>query len=169
MEYRCTTDGKYQKRCGSSSNWIDDGTCTKSCSDYGSCSVSCGGGTKTRSCYYYKGSVQSNSFSESTSCNTHQCGHKICNTNTSILFGTSWNPSSPSNNVGGYWHQNNTFVCVDGSKTCSVYEGYHRKCVYSGCKGTDYDGSNYNYTNKTAWDLNNSLGCKFAAFWCTCP
>ena len=72
-DYRCTTDGKYQEKCGNGT-WNTIGSCDKDCGDYDKCSKTCGTGTKKRTCWYYKGSIRSNDFDDYADCTGTDCG-----------------------------------------------------------------------------------------------
>ena len=143
MEYSCSTDGKLYSTCNGVRMDTGD-TCTKVCENYGTCSTSCGPGTKSRTChYYYQTDNQYNSddFTESSDCGNPACcsegtyqydhcsnnGYKVYsrfNGCTNRKEEETRNEACRTQTMCSEWSE-----CVKARKTrtCTYYEGGEQK------------------------------------------
>lgn len=134
--------------------------------DWGSCSASCGGGTKYRTIYYkdtYFTSHSCGTVTDSTSCNTASCSYSCYRVTPSIGLNCRKSPSTSASKVtafsqgtylwykyytyndGYYWYYNSTYDCysVDGLEEVSssyCYSGSSSSGSSSGSSSSSTGG-----------------------------
>ena len=128
---------------------------------WGSCESD---GKKRQYCDYYYGGTLFTYEADSKTCSSEPVAkpkpdYNFCNNSGDSLFGSS--KGTISGNYGTAVYPTPTWGnwCHANGKVCNASIGYNRICITSVC------GS---YKDMTAIEINKSLGCDYASYWCTC-